>query len=144
MHPLALEDLLHVRNAARSKADYYQRHLFLRILRHSLIADDDDAASTNSVTELPRSSSPIPIEDDDDSYWDELKGDEDKTVSSSSPPSRFATKTRITPLGSAKRRMGSRQSDVEAKAPASRAMPAPRFASYADFDDKVCMPSALQ
>ena len=63
LHPLALEDVLHQRGHARSKADYYPQHLFIRVLIHTL-ATDDDAAS--SISHLPRSESPSNIGDDDD------------------------------------------------------------------------------
>ncbi|KAF7351981.1 Magnesium-like protein [Mycena venus] len=36
LHPLALEDVFHAHPRARSKADYYTQHLFLRILCHEL------------------------------------------------------------------------------------------------------------
>ncbi|KAL5533783.1 hypothetical protein ACEPAG_243 [Sanghuangporus baumii] len=63
IHPLALEDVLHQRgNQARSKADYYPRHLFIRILRHTLGSDnneeDDRETVAPSITRLPRSTSP--------------------------------------------------------------------------------------
>lgn len=54
----------------RSKADYFLRHLFLRILCHSL--DDTDLSNTSvsagqldpsqiNITTLPRSNSPVPV-----------------------------------------------------------------------------------
>ncbi|KAJ7264061.1 hypothetical protein B0H12DRAFT_1102743 [Mycena haematopus] len=36
LHPLALEDVFHAHPRARSKADYYAQHLFLRVLCHEL------------------------------------------------------------------------------------------------------------
>ncbi|KAK6988181.1 magnesium-like protein [Favolaschia claudopus] len=36
LHPLALEDVFHAHPRARSKTDYYARHLFMRILCHEL------------------------------------------------------------------------------------------------------------
>ncbi|KAJ6546710.1 hypothetical protein DFH09DRAFT_1506386 [Mycena vulgaris] len=36
LHPLALKDVFHMRSQTRSKADYYTKHLFLRILCHEL------------------------------------------------------------------------------------------------------------
>ncbi|KAI0055426.1 hypothetical protein BV25DRAFT_1815607 [Artomyces pyxidatus] len=42
MHPLALEDVLHQRGQARSKADYYPQHLFLRILSHMVGAAPEE------------------------------------------------------------------------------------------------------
>ncbi|KAJ6529711.1 hypothetical protein B0H19DRAFT_1193119 [Mycena capillaripes] len=39
LHPLALEDVFHAHTTARSKADYYPQHLFLRVLCHELVED---------------------------------------------------------------------------------------------------------
>ncbi|KAF7360783.1 Magnesium-like protein [Mycena venus] len=39
LHPLALEDIFHTHPRARSKADYYAQHLFLRVLCHELGSD---------------------------------------------------------------------------------------------------------
>ncbi|KAJ7185215.1 hypothetical protein C8R46DRAFT_881651 [Mycena filopes] len=50
LHPLALEDVFHSHSRARSKADYYERHLFLRVLCHELGDQDQD----------PRPSLPVP------------------------------------------------------------------------------------
>ncbi|KAF7316448.1 CorA-like protein [Mycena indigotica] len=36
LHPLALDDILHAHPRARSKVDYYNQHLFMRILCHEL------------------------------------------------------------------------------------------------------------
>lgn len=36
MHPLSVEDLLHRGGHALSKADYYPKHLFIRVLCHTL------------------------------------------------------------------------------------------------------------
>lgn len=69
LHPLALEDVFHTRSQTRSKADYYNRHLFLRILCHEL-GDPDEAigataAEGSTLTDLPRSLSPSPFTDAD-------------------------------------------------------------------------------
>ncbi|KAI0321257.1 hypothetical protein OF83DRAFT_1168596 [Amylostereum chailletii] len=73
MHPLALEDVLHQRGHARSKADYYHQHLFLRVLCHTLgSAPTQDPVLGNSapsqspsrtLTNLPRSASPVPLDE---------------------------------------------------------------------------------
>ncbi|KZT39500.1 hypothetical protein SISSUDRAFT_1020114 [Sistotremastrum suecicum HHB10207 ss-3] len=47
LHPLALEDVLHERSQARSKADYYSDWLFLRIL--SQLHGDEDPAELPTV-----------------------------------------------------------------------------------------------
>ncbi|KAJ7485855.1 magnesium transporter [Mycena latifolia] len=54
LHPLALEDLFHVHARARSKADYYPGHLFLRILCHQLAEADESLVASDPVTEVPR------------------------------------------------------------------------------------------
>ncbi|KAG5642391.1 hypothetical protein DXG03_002849 [Asterophora parasitica] len=40
LHPLAIEDIFHTRSQNRSKADYYSKHLFLRVLCHELGRDE--------------------------------------------------------------------------------------------------------
>ncbi|KAJ7454681.1 magnesium transporter [Mycena latifolia] len=69
LHPLALEDVFHTRSQTRSKADYYTKHLFLRILCHELGDPDEQilssAAEGSTLTELPRSDSPTPFTDAD-------------------------------------------------------------------------------
>ena len=75
MHPLSIEDLLH-RTHARSKADYYPKHLFIRVLCHTLgsstRASQSFGRTTTSpaawsspaaITNLPRSSSPQRLDD---------------------------------------------------------------------------------
>ncbi|KAH7911591.1 hypothetical protein BJ138DRAFT_1062811 [Hygrophoropsis aurantiaca] len=56
LHPLALEDVLHQRARTRSKTDYYPRHLFIRVLCHTLA--HSDANSDASVSKF------IPSDDD--------------------------------------------------------------------------------
>ncbi|KII94236.1 hypothetical protein PLICRDRAFT_101518 [Plicaturopsis crispa FD-325 SS-3] len=62
LHPLALEDVLSVRST-RSKCDYYPKHLFLRMLCHTLGREEDEgpnmADELETVTDLPRSESPV-------------------------------------------------------------------------------------
>ncbi|CAE7123085.1 unnamed protein product [Rhizoctonia solani] len=57
LHPLAIEDVLHGRKNARSKADYYTKHLFVHVLTHKLGRQEDDSDdSDDSVqTEEPLS-----------------------------------------------------------------------------------------
>ncbi|KAF9486595.1 magnesium transporter [Pholiota conissans] len=77
LHPLALEDVFHGHKGNRSKADYYTKHLFLRVLCHELVEDDDlPTNSLGSFTDAPRSSSPEPI-----SYFSPEDGD--KTIDNS-------------------------------------------------------------
>lgn len=65
LHPLALEDVFHTRSQNRSKADYYTKHLFLRVLCHELGKSDAGSSSESAVqgstlTGAPRSASPVP------------------------------------------------------------------------------------
>ncbi|KAL5494805.1 hypothetical protein ACEPAI_267 [Sanghuangporus weigelae] len=91
IHPLALEDVLHQRgNQARSKADYYPRHLFIRILRHTLGSDSDDDDERETVappiTRLPRSTSPdVMREGDEGDGYSSTAGDwpDEKTLADS-------------------------------------------------------------
>ncbi|KAJ6562659.1 hypothetical protein B0H19DRAFT_101692 [Mycena capillaripes] len=53
LHPLALEDLFHAHIGARSKADYYAQHLFLRVLCHEL---GEDSVQTLADPPHPQSS----------------------------------------------------------------------------------------
>ncbi|RDB29445.1 Cobalt/magnesium transport protein CorA [Hypsizygus marmoreus] len=72
LHPLALEDVFHTRSQNRSKADYYSKHLFLRILCHELGSEDESVEPTQSaaygstLTGVPRSHSPEPISEEED------------------------------------------------------------------------------
>ncbi|KAJ7352375.1 magnesium transporter [Mycena albidolilacea] len=89
LHPLALEDVFHTRSQNRSKADYYTKHLFLRVLCHELSDSDEpflsSAAMGSTLTDLPRSESPTPFTDTDADL--ELRemgkgdfGDDEKTL----------------------------------------------------------------
>ncbi|TFK42066.1 magnesium transporter [Crucibulum laeve] len=105
LHPLALEDVFHGHKQNRSKADYYSRHLFLRILCHEL-GDPDyspsghSAAQGSTLTGEPRSMSPEPMRDED--RLNGVKGgdvDEEKTMYGTPPTSRQSTtKRRRNPL----------------------------------------------
>ncbi|RPD82705.1 hypothetical protein L226DRAFT_476045 [Lentinus tigrinus ALCF2SS1-7] len=137
LHPLALEDVLHQRGHARSKADYYPQHLFLRMLVHTL-GSDDDAASSSSISHLPRSESPTNISDDyddDDSEYQlgkkpfvdglPLEEDDEKTMYGSANPSRFST---MKHGASMRRRFGrGERADVESSGPIQK-----RFAGVED------------
>lgn len=101
LHPLALEDVLHQRGHARSKSDYYHQHLFLRVLCHTLAANQDGIAggSETTVTDLPRSNSPGPMSMEDEKAMNGGGGmddsDDDRTMfGGSEPPSRISTKGR--------------------------------------------------
>lgn len=61
LHPLALEDVINKNNRTRSKADYYTKHLFLRVMCHEL--EDEDAEAETHDDPEPQSLSPEPTED---------------------------------------------------------------------------------
>ncbi|KAH9056939.1 hypothetical protein EDB87DRAFT_1686657 [Lactarius vividus] len=92
MHPLSVEDLLHRRGHARSKADYYPKHLFVRVLCHTLGSSTRSQGSEGAspaawsspaaITGLPRSSSPQRLDDKlgivgDGTYGDDRGSDDD-------------------------------------------------------------------
>lgn len=66
LHPLALEEIIHSDSRSHSRAEYYRKHLFLRVLCHEFV-DEQHASSTRtrSYTDFPRSASPEPIADFD-------------------------------------------------------------------------------
>lgn len=64
LHPLSLEDLLHVPGRHRSGADYYKGHLFIRVLSHTLNKDGDE--EPNLLEQIVRSSSPEPFKPEDE------------------------------------------------------------------------------
>lgn len=88
MHPLAVEDLLHKRNQlGRSKADYYLKHLFIRILRHALAPEDEEGGPFDTVAPTyadVRSNSPVDMSNED------LSDDDEKTVHGNG--SKFSTR----------------------------------------------------
>ena len=77
MHPLSVEDLLNRGGHGLSKADYYPKHLFIRVLCHTLGSTASTSQSSEpptgySFTDLPRSASP--------QSFDEKLGMEDEIV----------------------------------------------------------------
>ncbi|KAF9225244.1 hypothetical protein BS17DRAFT_778349 [Gyrodon lividus] len=140
LHPLAVEDVLHQRRQARSKTDYYPKHLFIRLLSHTLENFGSSSAADTSEYipedvdggDLPkepihRASSPRPMTSadyhrkeffgDGDVHEHSGSSDEDPTVSGSAP----GTWTRAGLLmrsgsrrsGIAKRRMRGARVDIE-------------------------------
>lgn len=92
--------MFHTRSGNRSKADYYSRHLFLRVLVHEL--GDPDAiidptrapAHGSTLTGAPRSSSPEPIFENGKMEANDAEMammEEEGTVYGSSPNSRKST-----------------------------------------------------
>lgn len=59
--------MFHSRTLTRSKADYFTRHLFLRVLCHELGAPEPLIDPTaQAMTDLARSSSPEPMTEEDE------------------------------------------------------------------------------
>lgn len=55
LHSLALEDVIHERGHNQSKSDYYNQHLFIRILCHSLSSEEERDIGPDPVSEYPGS-----------------------------------------------------------------------------------------
>lgn len=117
LHPLSLEDALPPFHSPRSKADYYQKHLFLRIQCHALVPEgeeNDDVPSTaqalhSVIANIPRSSSPAPMDAEEGVADDSLSNEDEKTMQGTPipPSSKFSSRR----WGSKKIRM---DGDVEA------------------------------
>lgn len=108
LHPLALEDVLHQRGNARSKADYYTNHLFLRILCHAL--DKENSVDTvEPDIEIPRSFSPEPMSEGDETrvHAEEDEEDEEKSM--------FGRSGRISGLPKRRKPWGAKSHDPEAQ-----------------------------
>ncbi|TFK24278.1 hypothetical protein FA15DRAFT_669718 [Coprinopsis marcescibilis] len=119
LHPLALEDVFHGHSRNRSKADYYSNHLFIRVLCHELLKDED----TTVLPHIPRSVSPEPLEEGED--------DDDDSVEKAprTPRSRRSTHRRrpVLPLSASNMpRLGG-----------SRAAPNPAFANLVRKEGQV-------
>ncbi|KAG2099884.1 uncharacterized protein F5147DRAFT_754693 [Suillus discolor] len=118
LHPLALEDVLHKHGHTRSKTDYYNQHLFIHVLSHTL------ASSFSSHSYLPededplRSFSPGPMTPEDyhekgyfkdNNVHDAEAGNEDHTMHDDSVPATWR-------LGSTVRSKRSAKADMESVA----------------------------
>ena len=81
LHPLALEDIFHVRSQNRSKADYYSRHLFLRVLCHELAKKQPGSSDLPHLTPVLsgayRSASPDLITEESPEKTGDAHVDED-------------------------------------------------------------------
>jgi hypothetical protein len=91
-----LEGVLTNRGHARSKADYYAQHLYLRVLCHMVMSDDEIADSYGAhITDHPRATSPVPMTPEDARSRKEKDSDGETTVyDASAPQSKFSTKNR--------------------------------------------------
>ncbi|KAF9011264.1 magnesium transporter [Cyathus striatus] len=85
LHPLALEDVFHGHTQTRSKADYYSRHLFLRVLCHELGEEDEllhpsqTAAYGSTLTAEPD------VMEEEEEEENEKIMDEERTAYGSTP-----------------------------------------------------------
>ncbi|KAG2022560.1 manganese resistance protein MNR2, variant 2 [Coprinopsis cinerea AmutBmut pab1-1] len=66
LHPLALEDVFHGHSRNRSKADYYTKHLFIRVLCHELADGALDEPPPLLSEVMPRAESPDSISIDEE------------------------------------------------------------------------------
>ena len=98
LHPLALEDVFHGHSQNRSKADYYTRHLFLRVLCHELMDDASENGPTHytQVTDpVLRSASPEPMGNNNElEEPDQKKGSEELTENGGSGDSGLLNRRR--------------------------------------------------
>ncbi|THU96871.1 hypothetical protein K435DRAFT_819335 [Dendrothele bispora CBS 962.96] len=119
IHPLALEDVFHTRSQTRSKVDYYGKHLFLRILCHELAGTEDPALSSTpsssheNITGGPRSSSPIPFNDDEDEDDRKKFMTDSETVYGGTVNSRWSLKKGGTLRSRTKQQTGGSEKDME-------------------------------
>ncbi|KAF8910196.1 hypothetical protein CPB84DRAFT_1821600 [Gymnopilus junonius] len=92
LHPLSLGDIFHGHSHTHSKADYYTRHLFLRVLCHE-VAADEPPFGPHSFTRVPRTASPEPMypPSDGEKMGDKLAESDDLTKYGSGPTSNDAT-----------------------------------------------------
>ena len=78
LDPLALEDVLANRGSARSKADYYSKHLSPRVQCRTVQSEDEESLQllTKSAVEkeLTRSNSPEPMTADEEKLADSAAG----------------------------------------------------------------------
>lgn len=97
LHPLAIEDILHPRGQNRSKTDYYPKHLFIRVLSHTLHdpdspgtcevpgdliseLDPEDEGTQELREPIRRESSPVPMDSDEKDGPQQNGSDGDRTV----------------------------------------------------------------
>ena len=92
LHPLSLEGLLHVPGGPRSGADYYKKHLFIRVLSHTLNKDGDEEPSL--LEQVVRSFSPEPFELEDE-VGAPPKYSVDDTPRSSRLPSKLSSRLKL-------------------------------------------------
>ena len=85
LHPLSLEDVLNIPGRPRSGADYYKRHLFIRVLSHTL--GHDGQGGPSFLEQIARSSSPEPLEPED-----KIEGLPKQSVAESRTSSGFTSK----------------------------------------------------
>ena len=127
LHPLALEDVLANRGPARSKADYYSKHLSLRVQYHTVQSEDEESLQhlTKSAVkkELTRFNSPESMTADQEKLPDSAAG---MTLIGSQPVSRFST----TRGGSMRKRRTRKTVEGEESAPVSLHRILQSFPSY--------------
>ncbi|KAG6874363.1 hypothetical protein C0995_015099 [Termitomyces sp. Mi166 len=100
LHPLALEDIFHTRSQTRSKADYYNKHLFLRVLCHKLGQEDGPTAAPSespafgsTLSDEPSSYSPS-ITSESGMEKEAMREEDDHTMYDSGTMSRRGKKRR--------------------------------------------------
>ncbi|KAJ3519616.1 hypothetical protein NM688_g9275 [Phlebia brevispora] len=118
MHPLAVEDVLQFRKNARSKVDYYPKHLFLRVLCHT-VDDDDDSSAVSLLPEpisgLPRTllSQPIFTEPEEIDSMDKSQDVPEAEVWETTPSASPRFTSRSSTLRNTVKRTLNKQADIE-------------------------------
>lgn len=86
LHPLALEDVFHKDTESRSKADYYTKHLFLRVMCHELCEPGEEHVATTL-----RSESPAGLDSDENGFGEGKTDFDGETLQASVSKSRNST-----------------------------------------------------
>ncbi|KAF8983972.1 hypothetical protein BDQ17DRAFT_750646 [Cyathus striatus] len=98
LHPLALEDVFHGHSRTRSKADYYTRHLFLRVLCHELGVRDEPIGMSQTTTYSSIISTQVDERDEQRKKNEKVSDDErsmyEKTPNPKTSPSRIMRRRR--------------------------------------------------
>ncbi|KAG8894391.1 hypothetical protein FRB99_001310, partial [Tulasnella sp. 403] len=106
IHPLVIEDILHGRQTYSSKADYYTKHLFIRMLCHTLKAEDDDSPNIK----VPHAVKSV---------------DRSRTGSTSTPPPTYTSTTTEPPATGAEKYVDDEEVEVEQRPKMPRRTTAP-------------------
>ncbi|KIM32024.1 hypothetical protein M408DRAFT_327383 [Serendipita vermifera MAFF 305830] len=126
LHPLSIEDILHSKSTMRSKADYYQRHLFLSVLCHAVNSKKASPLDAKYFREEDNGS-----ESDSDEEETESEA-ENETDEAPEEDTKRALLRRVTRRGR-KRRSRTKSVDTEAAKTAAARYPSLRWTETMNF-----------